>query len=213
MKKISIIITIIGILILGLLIYLNSINIINLNMFFNGWWTLFIIIPSLSFLLASKDKTLSIIFLICGIFTFLTCNDLLDYKLIITFLLPVILIITLIVFIYNEFNKRKSNLPIECSVFGREYMKVNKKFNGAYLSSVFALFTYDLNESKISRDIVLDSTNLFGTTVILVPDNVNVIVKSINIFGKEHNYVKNKNSNKDTIFINSFNIFGGVDIR
>ena len=46
--------------IIGVLIGLVNFNIINKNIFFDGWWTLFIIIPSIIGLFTDEDKASSL---------------------------------------------------------------------------------------------------------------------------------------------------------
>ena len=53
--------------IVGVLLCLNVLEVINFDIFFDGWWTLFIIIPSITNLVTDDNKTASIIFLIIGI--------------------------------------------------------------------------------------------------------------------------------------------------
>ena len=42
--------------VVGLIIGLNSLGIANINIFFDGWWTLFIIIPSLADIIKKQTK-------------------------------------------------------------------------------------------------------------------------------------------------------------
>lgn len=45
MKKLNSILWGAALIALGVIWVLNSINVININLFFDGWWTLFIIVP------------------------------------------------------------------------------------------------------------------------------------------------------------------------
>ena len=47
--------------VVGLIIGLNAMGITNINIFFKGWWTLFIIVPSFIDLLKEENKTLKIV--------------------------------------------------------------------------------------------------------------------------------------------------------
>lgn len=53
--------------IIGLIVGLNAFGITKIDIFFDGWWTLFIIIPSFIGLIKDKEKTGSIILLLIGI--------------------------------------------------------------------------------------------------------------------------------------------------
>ena len=78
--------------IIGLIIGLNRLDIISFNLFFNGWWCFFIIIPCFIGLLTDKEKTGSLLGVIIGILFFLGSNDIIDYSMIWSLLLPIILV-------------------------------------------------------------------------------------------------------------------------
>ncbi len=81
MKKAKGIIWGIVIVALGILWGLKVANILNYSMFFDGWWTLFIIIPSIIGLVTEKDKKGSLTCLAVGVVLFASCYfDLWQYK-------------------------------------------------------------------------------------------------------------------------------------
>ncbi len=215
MKTFSRVLLGLSIIVLGVLIGLNSIDLVNFSKFFNGWWTLFIIIPSISYLITSKDKSASIIFLLVGILLFLACRGLIDFSIVLKLMLPVVLIGVGFHFIYSYYlhNKKDRDNNEIASVFSSDNIKVTKKYNGGYINSIFGVLTFDLTNADISKDIVIENASIFGKTKVILPKDVNVIVRSVNIFGKTNNARdKHSKKNTDTVFINTKNIFGGVDI-
>ena len=60
--------------VLGILLGGKALGLWNINVFFKGWWTLFIIVPSFIGLFDEDDKTGSFIGLIVGIILLLSCN-------------------------------------------------------------------------------------------------------------------------------------------
>lgn len=83
--------------------------IINIILFFEGWWTLFIIVPTFIGLVAEKDKTGNIIGLIIGLFLLLACRRLFDFKLIWKLIFPLIFVIIGLSLIFkNNINKEVS---------------------------------------------------------------------------------------------------------
>jgi len=215
MKTFSRVLLGLSIIILGVLIGLNSIDLINFSKFFSGWWTLFIIIPSISYLITSKDKAVSIIFLLIGILLFLACRALIDFSIVLKLILPVVLVGVGFHFIYSYYlhNKKDRDNNEIASVFSSDNIKVTKKYKGGFTNSIFGVLTFDLTNADISKDIVIENTSIFGKTIIILPNDVNVIVRNINIFGKtKNNRDKHSKKNTDTVFINTKNIFGGVDI-
>lgn len=75
------------------------------NPFFDGWWTLFIIIPCLVGLFTGKEKTGSLIGLVIGVVLFLGARGQLDYKI----LMPAILVVLGIQFIIKGFSQGGSH--------------------------------------------------------------------------------------------------------
>ena len=61
MKKISSVIWGIVLIAAGALFALNALNITNIDIFFDGWWTLFIIVPCAVGLFTEREKTGNII--------------------------------------------------------------------------------------------------------------------------------------------------------
>ena len=76
--------------IIGVILTLNALEITNINIFFNGWWTLLIIIPSTIELIARENKFWSAVWLIIGIVLLLACRNILDFTLIWKVTSPVI---------------------------------------------------------------------------------------------------------------------------
>ena len=214
MNKYSRIILGIDILVLGLLIGLNILNIVSFSSFFSGWWTLFIIVPSLSYVITSKDKALSIIFLLIGILLLCASNMLFDFSVIWKLLVPIILVGIGLSFIANFFfdtNKNKHEIAV---VFSKDKVAINKKYDGGIINSIFGYLELDLTKGNINKDILIDVTSLFGKVKIILPEDVNIITKETKIFGSVRNDRKRNNkNNEDTVFITSKCIFGGVCIK
>ena len=213
--------------IIGVIVGLNALNITNIDIFFNGWWTLFIIIPSLIGLLNEKDKTGNIIGLIIGIVLLLGVQNIINFDLIWKLILPMIIIIFGLSLIFGNTFNNKINKEIKkinnkkgkneeyCSTFSQQKIDFDdEEFKGASLTAVFGGITLDLRKAKINEDIVIDTTSVFGGIDIYVPDNIKIKVKSTSIFGGVDNKkIKNDNEKEHIIYINASCIFGGVDIK
>ncbi len=215
MKKISRIVLGIDILLFGILIGLKILDIIDFSSLFSGWWTIFIIVPSISYLVTSKDKAISLIFLMIGILLLLASLSLIDFSIVWKLIIPVILVGIGLSFIISFFSSKKVIDSNEyTSTFGKELLEVTKKYTGGKLNAIFAILDCNLSEAVISSDIIIETTGVFGKVILDLPDNVNIIVREFNIFGSCR-VLKNKNNknNINTVFINAKSIFGGVDIK
>lgn len=212
--------------IIGVIIGLNTIGITDIDIFFDGWWTLVIIVPCFIGLFTNKDKTGNIIGLLVGIILLLGMQNIIDFNLIWKLLLPsIIVIIGLSLIFKNTFNSKINNEIKKlnnkntknneyCATFsGQRIDFPNEEFKGATLNSVFGSITCDLREAKIKEDVVINASSVFGGIDIIVPDDVNIKIKSNSIFGGVNNKKKNNEDKKYTIYVNASCLFGGVDIK
>ena len=90
MKKVSNVLWGFAFIIVGLILGLNALELTNINIFFDGWWTLFIIIPCFIGLFDDKEKTGNIIGLVIGVLLLLCCQDLFAFDLVWKLILPFI---------------------------------------------------------------------------------------------------------------------------
>ena len=63
----------------GLCWALSSLGLIEVNIFFEGWWTLFIIVPCTISLFTSPDKISAAVGLAVGVLLLLCVRDIIDY--------------------------------------------------------------------------------------------------------------------------------------
>ena len=209
--------------ILGLIIGLNALEITNLDLFFDGWWTLFMIVPASVGLLKGKELTSNTIWLVIGVVLLLACNDLISFELIGKLLLPFILITIGISILFKDtinskIRNRIKNIKVNneeefYAVFGSNTIKpTEKEINGASINSIFGEIKCDLINTKITKDIVINATSVFGGMTILVPDDVNVVTSVLPLFGEVNNQTNNKDKS-NTIYIRGTVMFGGISIK
>ena len=227
MKKIENIIWGIVFIVIGLIIAGNVLGITNINIFFDGWWTMFIIIPCFIGLIKDKEKTGSIIGLLIGIALLLGCQDILNFELIWKLAFPTILVIIGLSMIFKDtigskineeikkLNKSRNNVNECCATFSGQNIKIEKeKFTGADLTAVFGGVKYDLRDAIIESDVVINASSTFGGIEIYVPTNVKVKIESTSIFGGVENKTNTKaNEDSYTIYVNGTALFGGVEIK
>lgn len=209
----------------GVIFGLNALEITDINIFFDGWWTLFIIVPSFIGLFKEEDKTGNLIGLIIGICLFLGCQDYISFDLIWKLMMPTILVIiglsiifkdTLSSQVKKEIKKLNKNGSKEyAATFGGQTVDFSKEeFEGCSLTAVFGSIKCDLREAIIKEDTVINASSIFGGITIYVPENVNVKINSTPIFGGVSDERKNKTKdNEHTIYLNATSIFGGVEIK
>ena len=194
--------------VLGVIIGTNSLGLTDINLLFDGWWTLFIIVPCFIGLFTNSEKTGNIIGILIGVALLLGINDIIDFDKIWTLLLPLVIVVVGLSLIFKDiFNSKVS----------KEIKKINKENNKD--NDYFAAFSgqnIDLNnedfKGNIDKDVVINASSIFGGIDILIPKDVNVKVKSTSLFGGVTNKKAN-NDNQKTIYINALCMFGGVEIK
>lgn len=218
MKKISTVIVGIVFIIVGVIVGLNSFGITNINIFFDGWWTLLIIIPAINGLVTNEEKTGSIIWLIIGITLLLGCQDLISFDILWKLTLPVILVFIGLSIMFNNNGKKISKNTDDneyCACFSGQTIKFDgKDFKGTKVNAIFGGITIDLTNAKVKDGAVIDATAVFGGVTILIPEDLKVEIKSTSVFGGVSDKTKNKEKkDKITLHVNGCSIFGGVDIK
>lgn len=224
MKKVGSLIWGILFIIVGLIFGLNAMGITDINIFFRGWWTLFIIIPSLIGVIKESYKVGNYIWLLIGIVLLLSAQGIINFSTIWKLALPTILVIIGLSIIFKDVVGSKINDKIKelnkqgkteyyATFSGEELTFTGSEFKGASLNAIFGGIDINLKDAVIEEDIVINSTAVFGGVDILVPNNVNVKVKSSSIFGGTDNKMTENKENVPTIYVKVFNLFGGTEIR
>lgn len=211
---------------LGVIIALNSFNITHINIFFDGWWTLFIIVPCVIGLFKDEDKTGSIIGILVGVALLLGVRKILSIDMLLKLALPVILVVVGISLILKdalnaetknkikEINKGQKGTTYTATFSGQDVKFDGEKFNLTEANAIFGGIKLDLRKAIIDSDCVINLSAIFGGVDILVPEDINVKINSTSIFGGVSDKRNNKtNKAEHTIYINATCMFGGADIK
>ena len=211
----------------GLVWGLNVMGLTDITIFFDGWWTLFIIIPCAIGLVTEHDKMGNLIGLVIGVALLLACQDILEFSWLWKLLIPALVVVFGLKLIFKDTFRPRikeieqdmkasgANMKVHCAIFsGQDANYSGERFEGAELNAIFGGAKCDLRNAIIERDVVINSCSVFGGVEILVPSNVNIKVSSTCIFGgiSDKRPVKTT-GNPVTIYINATCIFGGSEIK
>ena len=225
MKNLSKIIWGVVLLCAGVIFALNAIGITNIDIWFPGWWTLFIIIPCIVGLITEKDKTGNAIGLAFGVLLLLSQLDLFNMSIVWDLIFPAILIVIAIKMIIRGAGKNKAEEMIEdakeegdipsgfAAFSGTDMNFDSREFTGAELNAIFGGVKCDLRGAIIKKDCAIKLSAIFGGVDILVPDNVNVEIKTTSIFGGISDKTAHNPDADATIYISGLCLFGGADIK
>ena len=204
----GLVLVVVGIMFLG-----NNLDWWNVNLFFRGWWTLFIIIPSIYGVFDNTDNTGSSISLIVGILLLLAAQDIISYGMIWKILFPIIIIIVGLSLICKTNLKRKmrENSKEYVAVFSGVDEKIKEVVSDFKAISIFGSVELDLRKAKIEKDLYIEAVTVFGGIDLKLPENVKVQTSGVPIFGGvENKCLDNKEGVVVTIHYTC--VFGGIDI-
>lgn len=202
----------------------------NFTLFFNGWWTLFIIIPCIISIIESGIRVPNLFGTILGILLFLSCQDGIGYIFSWKLIWPLMLIAVGICIIISPFtgkhrynktydnttNKTTYSFQKKMNVcFGERRFSSAADFDGCELSCSFGSMTVDLINAKITQDCTIECHNSFGQTVILVPSDVNVQIYIEPVLGSVDNRVRNNINTPElpTLLIQGDCSFGQILVK
>lgn len=209
----------------------NAFDLWNFQLFFRGWWTLFIIIPSAVSMFQNGIRPFSLSSFVVGVLLLLSCLGVFDYHIIQKLIFPIILIlIGASIILRGTGKKGGKRLQIMdgqeinindnrdyAAVFSSQTVvyKENEVFTGATLNSIFGCINMDLRSCIINDDVVIECSSVFGGSSVFVPKDVNVKVTSTPIFGGVSNKTRGASflPGAPTVYINAVCMFGGVEIK
>ncbi|MBO1002446.1 LiaI-LiaF-like domain-containing protein [Pseudogracilibacillus auburnensis] len=206
---------------LGLGFLLQQAGILQFTTVLSTWWPLILIIIGIIQLLnRTQGSSISGFFFIIvgGLFL---ANQWFDVN-IATYIWPIILIFIGFVFIFARVNQEKSidsSQAVNAFVIfsGVDVRSQSEDFQGGSVTAVFGGAEIDLRDVILSdQGATLDLSAIFGGVSITVPDNVQVEVKGIPIFGgwedKSRKHVDNGEF-QPVLKVNCLAVFGGVEIK
>lgn len=218
----------------------NVMNLWDFHLFFDGWWTLLIIVPCFISMLQTGFSTGSTVGFIIGVL--LLMNYQVDFRFNVwQLILPIILIFIGIRIMFqgafrkklnNEHNFHSSgttgmngggasgtnnsnaNKGEYSAIFSSNHIHITEPFYGTSLSSAFGAIVLDLRDAQITGDVEINASAIFGGIDIYLPYGVKVKTSNVPIFGGVSNkHTQAVDPAAPTVYINSTCMFGGIDIK
>ncbi len=216
----------------GVIIAGNVLDLWTVTLFFKGWWTFIIIIPCLISMIQNGFEFGATTGFIIGVLLFLAKYANINVNLL-SMVVPVALIIIGIRIVFQgAFRKRprhfNSNVNIDGSektyhgavvkeysaVFSSNRIHITEPFNGTEINAIFGGLVLDLRDAKILNDVEVNATAVFGGIDVYLPVGINVKTNSVPIFGGVSNKAhQNMQADAPTIYLNATCMFGGIDIK
>ena len=207
----GIVLIVVGILFLG-----RNMNWWNFSIFFEGWWTLFLIVPSIISLVRKESMGTSFLILVLGVLMLLASQNVIDWSTIWKVFLPIIIMVVGLSIIFGNRKVKtkmvKGNAKEYVAIFSGVDEVINKIENDFKMTAVFGGIELDMRDVTLDSDLVIDCFTLFGGIDIRLPKDVVVKVNGLPIFGGVENKYRNNHEAKVTVYINHTTICGGVDL-
>lgn len=234
----------------------NIFDLWNFNLFFNGWWTLFIIIPCLISIIQYGFNTGNSIGLAIGALLLLSAQDIMPAHIAAKMFFPVLLVIVGLAIIFrpayrkangknNNYEYKSTGTANTSSENGEPKVEYNytshhhdtqnwntscgtdivavfcgnngsfqgREFKGASATAVFGGVDVDLRGATINGEVTLNATAIFGGVEVFTDNNVQVVYRSVPIFGGVDCSVPARDKSLPTLYVNCVAIFGGIDIH
>lgn len=219
-------------LLLGVGLMLEVANVIDFN--FSGWWTVFIIVPSIIGLFSSRNKTWPLIGIGTGVVMLMAAQGMISWDDMWKYIICLALIVWGVMLIFgNKFtmgcsapDKQKVDelkqvnqdgrtiRQIDVSFGKHSYEFAGQRFEGAKVHTSFGYVGIDLRDADILDGAVIDVDCSFGGMEIRVGDDV--LVKSAvessfaGVECKEHLHLP---EGAKTLYVKGHCSFGGIEIK
>lgn len=233
MKKLSQISWGLAFIAVGVLLILKFTGVVDIDFFFNGWWTLFLIVPSVIGLFDREGRGGSAVVLVVGISLLLAAQGVIEYNMVWKIILGAVLVVIGLGFIFKDIFDAKVRKEIheararnkkaakdgECkeysAIFSGQKVKFDKEeVTDFEATAVFGGLELDLRKAVLKKDLVIDVVAFFGGIDIFVPSDVVVKTTSHSFCGGIANKAILDDTKKGkTIYINATTGFGGVEIK
>lgn len=180
------------------------------TIFFPGWWTMFIILPSVVSILNYGIHFWNVVSTLFGVALLLSSNDIFDMKYAMKFLLPIFLILWGLSILFGRkkwYHDFKSDFSKEghgyntwndsgADVDQGVHFATNRRFlhkgkiKTYHGETVFASQVIDLRDADLSDTFQFEHENVFGRTQIIVNEDIKPLLHIENVLSGVHNYCK-----------------------
>ena len=172
---------------LGVILCGNAMNIWDINLFFPGWWTMFIILPCLYWVFTSGPDFGNVIGLIVGVVLLLshtkTLGEYISWKLIFPIIIVFIGVSIIVSAIRSEWARKNGPVAGKTSFAQQNYNYDGKPFDGGVFKCSFGEMKIDLSGAIINQTKPFIVHCSFGSVQVFVPHNVSVELKGDVSFG------------------------------
>lgn len=190
-------------------------------LFFHGWWTLFIIIPSFISIFSNGPRIGNMLGLTIGMLLLACVRGYMEWEVLWKLLVPLVFIIIGLGMVLRNIisvGGRRVTIPNgskieETVVFSSRRFVIEDVFYGMDADAIFGGVTVDLRQAKITQDVSMNLTAVFGGVDVLLPAGVRAVLSDTSLFGGCSNSRRNGDEGTAIVYINAMALFGGVEVK
>ena len=211
----------------------NLFGLWNFTLFFDGWWTLFIIIPCVISMVQHSINLGNLLGLAAGVLLLMGAQDVIDFGMVWKLLLALAFVLIGLNIMFTGVLERKWRAAAKqaaqnaqqssggaagsvsyTAVFnGQQIRYPRQPFASANVVCIFGGVDLDLRDAVIDRDITITLTCVFGGCDIFLPPNVEPVLGVTGIFGGCDNKTAAAAPGSPRAYIGGTCVFGGADIK
>lgn len=210
---------------LGIVLSGNTLGWWSADIFFDGWWTLFLIVPALVSIIGQRPNPGNLILLGIGLLLLADAQQVLGDVSAWSLLFPLIVVIAGATILWKGLIGPKPPTDAEgrpihpgsriTAVFSGQTAVYNGlPFTGAVTVVAFGSMELDLRGAIITEDVLIDATTLFGSTEIMVPPGTIVDLDSVDVLGGSESKAPAPRAGEagPVVHVRSTAAFGGLDV-
>lgn len=212
--------------VLGIVLSGNAFGWWSADLFFRGWWTLFLIVPAVATIIGQGPNVGNLILLGVGVLLLADAQQALGDISVWSIIGPLVIITVGVTVLWKGLVGPK--LPTDAegrpldpgnrvsAIFSGSTAVYNGlPFTGAVTLAMFGGVELDLRGAIMAEDVLIDATTLFGGTEIIVSPGTKVELTSIGIFGGSDSNAlpPQPGVSGPVVHVRSTAIFGGLDVK
>ena len=190
-------------------------------------WEMILIGLGLVFTINRGNRSTGIIILFIGLAFYTRDIFHLDFNFWQLFLPTLLILAGILIMFRNKIDRFHARTPLsdgenqidDTAIFGGgDRLMRSQHFKGGRITAVFGGSSFDLLKAKLEPGInVLDVFCLFGGTTLIIPEDWNVKMKVMSVFGgfsdKRHIMPETRTNEETQLVITGLAIFGGGEIK
>ncbi len=154
---------------------------VDINLFFPGWWTMFIIVPCIYWIIKNGPDVVNLAGLIIGVLFLLENTELFGKYISWKLIFPIIIVVigvNIIISAFRKNGKKGEKLPEHVNFEERTVNFSGKEFTGGTFKCTCGSLTIDLTGAEIKQEKPLAVECSFGEVTVVLPAGVMLDVKS-----------------------------------